>query len=47
MDILVPMASQPTEMAARNWMLRRIMIETIRNDPDTNAPAMRLRRPAC
>jgi homoserine O-acetyltransferase/O-succinyltransferase len=30
----VPMASQPTEMAARNWMLRRMMIETIRNDPD-------------
>ena len=34
MDIAVPMASQPTEMAARNWMLRRIMLETIRNDPD-------------
>jgi homoserine O-acetyltransferase len=34
MDALVPMASQPTAMAARNWMLRRIMIETIRNDPD-------------
>jgi homoserine O-acetyltransferase len=28
------MASQPTEMAARNWMLRRIMLDTIRNDPD-------------
>jgi homoserine O-acetyltransferase len=36
MDILVPMASQPTEMAARNWMLRRMMLETIRNDPDYN-----------
>jgi len=36
MDVLVPMASQPTEMAARNWMLRRMMIETIRNDPDYN-----------
>ena len=34
MDALVPMASQPTEMAARNWMLRRVMLETIRNDPD-------------
>jgi homoserine O-acetyltransferase/O-succinyltransferase len=34
MDVLVPMAAQPTEMAARNWMLRRMMIETIRNDPD-------------
>jgi homoserine O-acetyltransferase len=36
MDALVPMASQPTAMAARNWMLRRTMIETIRNDPDYN-----------
>jgi homoserine O-acetyltransferase len=36
MDALVPMAAQPTEMAARNWMLRRMMIETIRNDPDYN-----------
>jgi len=34
MDVAVPMASQPTEMAARNWMLRRTMLETIRNDPD-------------
>jgi homoserine O-acetyltransferase len=36
MDALVPMASQPTEMAARNWMLRRAMLETIRNDPEYN-----------
>jgi homoserine O-acetyltransferase len=36
MDVLVPMASQPTEMAARNWILRRMMIETIKNDPDYN-----------
>ena len=34
MDVLVPMAAQPTEMAARNWLLRRMMLETIRNDPD-------------
>ncbi|MBR0870644.1 alpha/beta fold hydrolase [Bradyrhizobium tropiciagri] len=34
MDVLVPMASQPTAMAARNWMLRRMMLETIRSDPD-------------
>ncbi|CAA9311669.1 MAG: Homoserine O-acetyltransferase [uncultured Microvirga sp.] len=33
MDAVVPMASQPTEMAARNWMMRRLMIETIRQDP--------------
>jgi homoserine O-acetyltransferase len=36
MDAVVPMASQPTAMAARNWMLRRMMIETIRNDPTYN-----------
>src|ERR1700760_1628102 len=36
MDVAVPMASQPTPMAARNWILRRSMIETIRNDPDYN-----------
>lgn len=36
MDALVPMASQPTPMASRNWMLRRLMLETIRNDPDYN-----------
>jgi homoserine O-acetyltransferase len=34
MDALVPMASQPTAMAARNWMLRRMMLETIRRDPE-------------
>jgi homoserine O-acetyltransferase len=33
MDALVPMASQPTEMASRNWMMRRMLIETIRQDP--------------
>jgi homoserine O-acetyltransferase/O-succinyltransferase len=36
MDAVVPMASQPTAMASRNWILRRMMIETIRNDPDYN-----------
>jgi len=36
MDALVPMASQPTAMASRNWMLRRMLVETIRNDPDYN-----------
>ena len=33
MDALVPMASQPTETASRNWMMRRMLIETIRRDP--------------
>lgn len=36
MDAVVPMASQPTAMASRNWILRRMMLETIRNDPDYN-----------
>ena len=49
MDGLVPMASQPTEMAARNWMTRRILIESIRQDPEyhdggytTQPPSLRL-----
>lgn len=33
MDALVPMASQPTEMSSRNWMMRRMMIDAVRNDP--------------
>lgn len=49
MDALVPMASQPTEMASRNWMMRRMLIETIRQDPAydggryaTQPPSLRL-----
>jgi len=34
MDIAVPMASLPTEMSSRNWMLRRLIIDSIRNDPE-------------
>jgi len=34
MDALVPMAAQPTAMSSRNWMLRRMMLETVRNDPE-------------
>jgi homoserine O-acetyltransferase/O-succinyltransferase len=36
MDALVPMASQPTKMSSRNWMMRRMLIETIRQDPAWN-----------
>ncbi|CAD5374942.1 Homoserine O-acetyltransferase [Rubrivivax sp. A210] len=36
MDALVPMAAQPTEMSGRNWMLRRMLTESIRRDPDWN-----------
>ena len=35
-DALVPMASHPTEMSGRNWMMRRMLIDTIRNDPAWN-----------
>jgi homoserine O-acetyltransferase/O-succinyltransferase len=34
MDALVPMASQPTAMASRSWMLQRMLLEMARNDPD-------------
>ncbi|MFZ6735012.1 alpha/beta fold hydrolase [Undibacterium sp. Ji42W] len=34
MDIVVPMASLPTEMSSRNWMLRRLIIDSIRSDPE-------------
>ncbi len=34
MDILVPMSSQPTPMASRNWMMRRLIVDSIRNDPE-------------
>lgn len=36
MDALAPMASQPTAMASRNWMMRRLIVDSIRNDPAWN-----------
>ena len=36
MDALVPMACQPTEMSGRNWMTRRLLTDSIRNDPAWN-----------
>ncbi|RYF35014.1 MAG: alpha/beta fold hydrolase, partial [Comamonadaceae bacterium] len=36
MDALVPMASQPTEMSSRNWMMRRLIVDSVRNDPGWN-----------
>lgn len=36
MDIAVPMACQPGPMSGRNWMLRRLLAESIRNDPEWN-----------
>ncbi len=34
MDILVPMASMPSPMSGRNWMMRRLIIDSIRQDPE-------------
>ena len=36
MDALVPMASLPTAMGSRNWMMRRMIIDSVRNDPEWN-----------
>jgi homoserine O-acetyltransferase/O-succinyltransferase len=36
MDALVPMAAQPVGMSSRNWMMRRLIIDAIRNDPEWN-----------
>ena len=33
MDIAVPMASFPTEMSGRNWMMRSLLIDAIKSDP--------------
>jgi homoserine O-acetyltransferase/O-succinyltransferase len=33
LDVAVPMASLPSEMNSRNWMLRRLITDSIRNDP--------------
>jgi homoserine O-acetyltransferase/O-succinyltransferase len=34
MDIAVPMASLPVAMSSRNWMLRRLIVDSIRRDPE-------------
>src|SRR5262249_60218565 len=34
MDGLVPIASQPVAIGGQNWLMRRLDIEAIRNDPD-------------
>lgn len=35
-DALVPMAATPAAMAGRNWMLRRLLIESVKQDPAFN-----------
>ena len=34
MDVAVPMACLPTGMSSRNWMMRRLITDSIRNDPE-------------
>jgi homoserine O-acetyltransferase len=34
MDVAVPMACLPTQMGSRNWMMRRLIVDSIRNDPE-------------
>ncbi len=36
MDVAAPMASLPTPMSGRNWMLRRLLVESIKRDPAWN-----------
>src|SRR5438094_780635 len=33
MEVAVPMASLPIEMSSRNWIMRRLIIDSIRKDP--------------
>jgi homoserine acetyltransferase len=35
-DALIPMAALPAPMAGRNWMMRRMLIDSVRNDPAWN-----------
>jgi homoserine O-acetyltransferase len=35
-DLLVPMAAQPTQVTARNWIFRRMVIDVIEADPQWN-----------
>jgi len=36
MDAAMPLASQPVEIAGRNRMMRRMVLDSIRNDPEWN-----------
>jgi homoserine O-acetyltransferase len=35
-DALIPMAASPGPMSGRNWMMRRMLIDSVRNDPAWN-----------
>lgn len=34
MDAVVPLAALPTEVAGRNWIMRRMIIDAVRHDPE-------------
>lgn len=36
MDGIVPLASTPSPMLGRNWLTRRLLIETVKRDPEYN-----------
>lgn len=36
MDAIVPLASMPTVMSGRNWMMRRMIVDAVKNDPAWN-----------
>ncbi len=36
MDLLMPLASQPVEVAGRNWIMRRMVIDLVRGDAGYN-----------
>lgn len=46
LDAVVPMACQPTEMSGRNWILRRLLTQSIRNDPQWQQGNYRQQPPA-
>jgi homoserine O-acetyltransferase/O-succinyltransferase len=46
MDILMPLASLPTQVAGRNRVWRRLIIDAIRNDPDWQGGDYRSEPPA-
>ena len=45
MDVLVPLASSPTQVAGRNWVSRRLAIDIIKADPAWNGGEYRTQPP--
>ena len=45
MDALMPLASLPTQIAGRNRVWRRLVMDAIRNDPDWHAGEYQVQPP--